>query len=137
MARLFERSITHLIGIHSATIWCCGGTPLLQALLDVLQQLPSPPLDVFAAPYSSIEGQQAPQRTRGIDVGRDVEAIHLHMHINHVVDVEGQQVHVGGSRWFGPPLEGWGFPHLRVSAGTIPVGNAIDVWQMCGECVYM
>jgi hypothetical protein len=22
-------------------------------------------------------------------------------------------------------------PHLRVSAGTIPVGNAIDVWRMC------
>ena len=26
---------------------------------------------------------------------------------------------------------GRGFPHLRVSASTIPVGNAIDVWRMC------
>ena len=24
-----------------------------------------------------------------------------------------------------------GFPHLRVSASSIPVGNAIDVWRMC------
>jgi hypothetical protein len=34
-------------------------------------------------------------------------------------------------RWFTPPMGGWGFPHLRVSAGTIPVGNAIDVWRVC------
>jgi hypothetical protein len=26
---------------------------------------------------------------------------------------------------------GRGLSHLRVSAGAIPVGNAIDVWQMC------
>jgi hypothetical protein len=26
---------------------------------------------------------------------------------------------------------GWVFPHLRVSASAIPVGNVIDVWRMC------
>jgi hypothetical protein len=35
---------------------------------------------------------------------------------------------VGG---FTPPMGVGVFPHLRVSAGTIPVGNAIDVWRMC------
>jgi hypothetical protein len=33
--------------------------------------------------------------------------------------------------WWRSAYGGWGFPHLRVSASFIPVGNAIDVWRMC------
>ena len=29
-----------------------------------------------------------------------------------------------------------GFPHLTVSAGTIPVGNAVDVWRMCLRVIF-
>jgi hypothetical protein len=32
---------------------------------------------------------------------------------------------------------GRGFPHLRVSAGAIPVSNAIDVWRMCLRVTFL
>jgi hypothetical protein len=59
-----------------------------------------------------------------------VQHMCLHVHIAHIASVLG---------W--PPITsmqsvyttdgGRDFPHLRVSAGAIPVGNAIAVWRMC------